>query len=195
MKFTRILISVCSVLSFIYSHHAAADEVIPDDLIVDGSLCVGFECVIDEVFDFDTIKLKSDTPQIRFYDTSNTAGFPSSDWTMGVADSDIEISYFFVRGEGRTVFQLSASESGGVALGYRSVLEDNTVSVGALDYERRITHVADGIEPTDAVNVGQLAQSQSAINDQLTDLETQMNTLVTRIDDLITRLDNVVPSP
>ena len=35
-----------------------ADQVIFDDLIVDGSQCVGLDCVEGENFDFDTIRLK-----------------------------------------------------------------------------------------------------------------------------------------
>jgi hypothetical protein len=33
---------------------ARADQVIPDDLIVQGSLCVGLDCVNNENFGFDT---------------------------------------------------------------------------------------------------------------------------------------------
>lgn len=42
--------------------------------------------------------------------------------------------------------------------------EANTVSVGAPGSERRITNVADGINPTDAVNVRQLEAGLSSIN-------------------------------
>ena len=37
---------------------SVADQVIPDDLIVQGSECVGFNCVNGEVFGFSTIILK-----------------------------------------------------------------------------------------------------------------------------------------
>lgn len=36
----------------------ALDQVIPDDLIVQGSACVGLDCVNNESFGFDTIRLK-----------------------------------------------------------------------------------------------------------------------------------------
>ena len=46
------------------------DQVIPDDLIVQGSLCVGFDCVNNESFGFDTIRLKENNLRIKFEDTS-----------------------------------------------------------------------------------------------------------------------------
>ena len=52
-----------------------------------------------------------------------------------------------------------------VALGAGSVAKvDNTVSVGAPGSERQITNVAPGVNPTDAVNVAQLSQVATQIN-------------------------------
>lgn len=52
----------------------------------------------------------------------------------------------------------NASARDSVALGSRSVANDpNTVSVGAPGSERRITNVAPGINPTDAVNMSQFS--------------------------------------
>lgn len=54
----------------------------------------------------------------------------------------------------------TASAEGAVALGAGSVADQaNTVSVGSEGNERRITHVADGVEDTDAANVGQLKKA------------------------------------
>ena len=64
-----------------------ADQVILDDLIVDGSVCTGFDCVNGESFGFDTIRLKENNLRIRFMDTSNSASFPSRDWEVTVNDS------------------------------------------------------------------------------------------------------------
>ncbi|MGL4767357.1 MAG: YadA family autotransporter adhesin [Formosimonas sp.] len=51
----------------------------------------------------------------------------------------------------------TASAANSVALGSNSVAnEANTVSVGSAGNERRITNVAPGVAPTDAVNVSQL---------------------------------------
>jgi len=58
------------------------DIVQPDDVITQGSLCVGLDCVNGEVFSFDTIRLKENNTRISFNDTSSAAGFPTNDWTI-----------------------------------------------------------------------------------------------------------------
>src|ERR1700733_4815382 len=73
--------------TFITSGKAAADQVIPDDLIVQGSACVGLDCVNNESFGFDTIRLKENNPRIKFDDTSTLAGFPANDWQLTANDS------------------------------------------------------------------------------------------------------------
>ena len=60
---------------------AAADVVIPDDLIVQGSACVGLDCVNNENFGFDTIRLKENNLRIKFEDTS-VGAFPTNDWQI-----------------------------------------------------------------------------------------------------------------
>jgi len=66
-------------------HHplfiARPDDVIPDDLIVQGSACVGLDCVSGEVFGFDTIRVKENNTRIQFDDTSG-AGFPTNNWQI-----------------------------------------------------------------------------------------------------------------
>jgi hypothetical protein len=57
------------------------DDVIPDDLIVQGSACVGLDCVNGEVFGFDTIRVKENNTRIQFDDTSG-AGFPTNNWQI-----------------------------------------------------------------------------------------------------------------
>ncbi len=66
---------------------APQDQVILDDLIVDGSICVGFDCVNGEAFGFDTLRLKENNLRIKFQDTSNSASFPSNDWQITANDS------------------------------------------------------------------------------------------------------------
>jgi hypothetical protein len=66
---------------------AAKDFVINDDLIVDGSACIGFDCVNGEVFGFDTLRLKENNLRIHFDDTSVAASFPRNDWTIIANDS------------------------------------------------------------------------------------------------------------
>jgi endosialidase-like protein len=65
-------------------HHPAwirFDDVIADDLIVQGSACVGLDCVNGEVFGFDTIRVKENNTRIQFDDTSG-AGFPTNNWQI-----------------------------------------------------------------------------------------------------------------
>ena len=57
------------------------DDVIADDLIVQGSACVGLDCVNGEVFGFDTIRVKENNTRIQFDDTS-AAGFPLNNWQI-----------------------------------------------------------------------------------------------------------------
>lgn len=61
-------------------------QVFADDLIVTGSLCVGFDCVDGEAFGFDTIRMKENNTRIKFEDTS-TGSFPADDWQLTANDS------------------------------------------------------------------------------------------------------------
>jgi hypothetical protein len=63
------------------------DQVIPDDLIVQGSACIGLDCVNNESFGFDTIRLKENNTRIKFDDTSTSSGFPNHDWQLTANDS------------------------------------------------------------------------------------------------------------
>jgi Chaperone of endosialidase len=65
-------------------HHAALffDQVIPDDLIVQGSACVGLDCVDGESFGFDTIRIKENNTRLQFDDSSVSAGFATNNWQI-----------------------------------------------------------------------------------------------------------------
>src|SRR3954454_17743359 len=67
---------------------APADTVVPDDQIVQGSQCVGPDCVNNESFGFDTMLLKGPLLRFGFTDTSTSAGFPSNDWELTANDPD-----------------------------------------------------------------------------------------------------------
>ncbi len=75
------------------SNTVTEGEVIPndvvnaDDFIVQGSLCAGFDCINNEVFGFDTIRLKENNTRLSFDDTSVGVGFPANDWTIVANDS------------------------------------------------------------------------------------------------------------
>jgi len=84
MKKLPIYISAAALAATQIAH---ADYVILDDLIVDGSACVGFDCVNGETFSFDTIRLKENNLRIKFDDTSTAASFPRTDWQLTANDS------------------------------------------------------------------------------------------------------------
>ncbi|MDU8930051.1 hypothetical protein RXV86_21910, partial [Alisedimentitalea sp. MJ-SS2] len=91
---------------------AQADIVHLDDVIVDGSLCVGFDCVNGESFGFDTIRLKENNLRIKFQDTSVSASFPTNDWQLTANDTSNgganKFSIDDIDG-GRTPFTIEAS--------------------------------------------------------------------------------------
>ena len=78
---------MAAVACFLLISTAAADQVILDDLIVDGSACIGMDCVNGESFGFDTLRLKENNLRIKFDDTSSSASFPDNDWQITANDS------------------------------------------------------------------------------------------------------------
>ena len=87
-------------------------QVIATDLIVQGSICAGLDCVNGESFGFDTLRLKENNLRIKFQDTSNSASFPSNDWQITANDSTNgganKFSIDDIDG-GRTPFTIEAS--------------------------------------------------------------------------------------
>lgn len=82
MNGRRLLFSVhvaaLAVGASLITGKAVANQVIADNLIVQGSLCVGLDCLSTESFGFDTIRLKENNLRIKFQDTS-VGAFPSND--------------------------------------------------------------------------------------------------------------------
>lgn len=70
----------------ILEQKSVMDNVIADDLIVQGSGCLGFDCINNESFGFNTIKLKENNLRIGFDDTS-TGVFPANDWELEANES------------------------------------------------------------------------------------------------------------
>ncbi|MFY0659619.1 MAG: hypothetical protein JXR15_03935 [Shimia sp.] len=85
MKHTKKLLA--SVAAIGLAGSAYADQVFLDDLIVEGSACIGIDCANGENFGFDTIRLKENNLRIKFDDTSTSASFPSNDWQLTANDS------------------------------------------------------------------------------------------------------------
>lgn len=72
----KILLAGASVLGVLAGSASA------QDLIVDGSLCVGLDCAVGESFGFDTIRMKENNLRISAVDTSASASFPDGDWQL-----------------------------------------------------------------------------------------------------------------
>ncbi|WP_341861679.1 YadA-like family protein [Gymnodinialimonas sp. 57CJ19] len=136
---------------------AQADQVILDDLIVNGSTCVGANCVEDMDFGFNTLVLDGADPSILFSDTSSSASFPTTDWDVGVNNTTNTFAIGNAN-SGTDVFAVSAAGDA-VAIGAGATLAAGTVNVGGL----RIANVADGVAATDAVTLGQLNAAISGL--------------------------------
>ena len=78
---------VGSGLLLVSASAVQADQQILDDLIVDGSACIGQDCVNGESFGFDTIRVKENNLRIKAQDTSTSASFPTNDWQLTFNDS------------------------------------------------------------------------------------------------------------
>jgi hypothetical protein len=65
----------------------ALGQLFNTDVIVQGSLCVGIDCVNGENFGYDTLRLKENNVRIKFEDTSGTGTFPTNDWELTANDS------------------------------------------------------------------------------------------------------------
>lgn len=118
------------------------DQVIPDDLIVQGSECVGFDCVDGEAFGVDTIKLKENNLRIFFEDTSSSAGYATNDWRLiandqasgganffAIEDSTAAVKPFLVEA-GAPASTLYVDSSGNVGIQQSAPLLDLHITTG-----------------------------------------------------------------
>jgi hypothetical protein len=90
---------------------APSDILHYDDVIITGSLCVGFDCQNGESFGFDTIILKEHNLRIYFNDTSYSASYPTNNWRITINSStNGGGSYFSIddADEGTSPFRIEA---------------------------------------------------------------------------------------
>jgi hypothetical protein len=116
-----------------------------DDVIITGSLCVGFDCVNGESFGYCTFKLKENNLQICFEDTS-VGSFPTNDWKIQINDTTSGgASYFTIwdTNGGRRPFTIEAG-----APAHSLYVEDyGRVGLGtSIPYVE--LHIVDGDSPT-----------------------------------------------
>lgn len=82
-----------------------------DDVIITGSLCVGFDCQNGESFGYDTIILKEHNLRIYFNDTSYAASYPTDNWRITINDSTNGGAGFFSiddADENRSIFKVES---------------------------------------------------------------------------------------
>ncbi|MEM9549046.1 MAG: hypothetical protein AAGA77_23870 [Bacteroidota bacterium] len=122
------------------------DQVFLDDVIVEGSICVGLDCTNGESFGFDTQRLKENNLRIHFNDTSASASFPSNDWRITINDStNGGGNYFAVEDAtaGNIPFRIEAGA------GANALYVDDAGNVGVGTATPVVeTHIADGDSPT-----------------------------------------------
>ncbi|WP_245639674.1 YadA-like family protein [Paraburkholderia heleia] len=98
----------------------------------------------------------------EYLSTTTTSGAASATGPSSIAAGGGAVA----SGANSTAIGDSAKATGNnsAALGANSVAdEDNTVSVGSRGNERRMTHVANGVNATDAVNMGQFQSGLNAL--------------------------------
>ena len=123
-----------------------ADIVYTDDVIIQDSLCVGIDCVNNENFGFDTLRLKENNLRIHFDDTSNSSGFPSYDWTLIANDSSTGGANYFAI-QDRTTNTIPFRVEGGAPTNALVVEADGDIGIKTINPVVDI-HVVEGNTPT-----------------------------------------------
>ena len=116
-----------------------------DDVIITGSLCVGFDCINGESFGYCTAKLKENNLQLCFEDTS-IGTFPTNDWKIQINDTTSGgASYFTIwdTDGGRRPFTIEAG-----APAHSLYVEDyGRIGLGTSIPSVEL-HIVDGDSPT-----------------------------------------------
>ena len=90
----------------------AMDIVHADDVIIDGSLCVGNDCYNGLAFGFDTIVLMENNLRIFFDDTSTIQNYPRNDWRIICNDSTDGGGRYFAIEDATEVSNIMVLEAG-----------------------------------------------------------------------------------
>jgi len=124
----------------------AMDIVHADDVIIDGSLCVGNDCYSGLDFGFDTIVLMENNLRIFFDDTSSIQNYPRNDWRIICNDSTDGGGNYFAIQDATDVSNVLVLEAGapGNSL-YVDSQGDVGINTSTPYYE---LHIVDGDSPT-----------------------------------------------
>jgi hypothetical protein len=153
MKTLRILLLLLLSTSIISTVSAQMDldgadlkdQVFFDDLIVFGSACVGQDCVNGENFGFDTGRYRENNLRIHFFDTSNSASFPTNDWRIVINDSSNGGANYFAVEDSDASRQVFRIEAGAQANAIYA--RNNSVGLGTSSPIVEL-HITDGDSPT-----------------------------------------------
>lgn len=121
-------------------------QVIVDDLIVQGSACVGFDCVNAESFGSDTFRLKENNLRINFDDTSTGGNYPENDWRI-VANDSTNGGASYLAFEDSTAGVIPFLVEAGAPVNALYVEEDGDVGFGTSSPAVNL-HTVDGNTPT-----------------------------------------------
>jgi hypothetical protein len=123
----------------------AMDIVHADDVVIDGSLCVGNDCYSGLAFGFDTIVLMENNLRIFFDDTSTIQNYPRNDWRIICNDSTDGGGRYFAIEDATEVSNIMVLEAGAPD---NSLYVDSSGDVGINTstpyYE---LHIVDGDSP------------------------------------------------
>jgi len=125
---------------------AEDDQVFVDDVIIDGSLCVGMDCVNGENFGFDTQRIKENNVRLHFDDTSSSASFPSQDWRITINDSSNGGANYFAI-EDATAGRIPFRIIGNAPANSLYIDAQGDVGIGTANPILEL-HIADGDTPT-----------------------------------------------
>ncbi|MEL7252760.1 MAG: tail fiber domain-containing protein [Pseudomonadota bacterium] len=135
-----------SVVALAFSAGLANAQVFTSDVIVQGSLCAGLDCVTSESFGFDTLRMKENNLRVHFNDTSSSASFPSNDWRLVANDTSNGGSNYLAIEDataGRVPFRVEA----GAQANSLVVESDGDVGIKTLDPVVDL-HIVEGNTPT-----------------------------------------------
>lgn len=117
-----------------------------DDVIIDGSTCIGNDCYTGLAFGFDTLVFRENNLRIFFDDTSTISNYPRNDWGIEInASQDGGGNYFAIKDRTNTSTPFKIEADAPDAALYVDSHGDVGIGTSTPYYE---LHVLDGDTPT-----------------------------------------------